>query len=233
MGGCCGDTGCGRGDCETCAGCNGTYPDIASAFSKVYDNFNSVTNFYPLHPVYDELEVTDKAVENLQRRGRRGGYRGNRALYSGDCCEKNNPSFGFVAYPQILETVTVDVCGKARCFKKGPRKDCKKCCEGNGTCDDCRRNNAFCDGFGFTWAQTGGRKGYFRAVEACGKIRQDVGCKKNYNPNCNYSSYSTVLSCHNSCNPCGNGSSSSSNGSQQRSNGNQSRSRKHGGGCGC
>lgn len=180
-------------NCGTCSSCQGAYPGIASAFSAVPNNFNGVTNFQPKFPVFDNLQVTRKAVENLQQAGPDdNGLNGSIGTVYENCSVCETESFGFVGYPQVMEAVVVDVCGKASCSTTGVTPPDFSCVEGGCSCSN---NNAFCDGFGFTWSQTGARKGYFRAVEACGKIRQDVGCNKDFNPYCNYGPYETVLSC--------------------------------------
>lgn len=180
-------------DCGACAGCQGAYPDIASAFDRVPDNYNGVTNFFPKRPVYNSMQVVRKAVMNVQQAGPDAEGLNNAISSPYENCNScETESMGFVGFPLILETNVVDVCGKAKCIADGPDVPNQSCTEGGCSCQN---NNAFCDGLGYTWAQTGGRIGYFRAVEACGKIRQDVGCNKDFNPNCNYGPYETLLSC--------------------------------------
>lgn len=117
-------SGCGT---RSCSDCDGNYPAIASAFTAVPDNFNSVTNFVPKIALYRTLQVVDKAVENTAcGRGRKCFEGAGPDHYSRSCRGDSYDSYGFIGFPLRVRTDEVKVCGKATCQKDGysPSNDC-------------------------------------------------------------------------------------------------------------
>lgn len=207
--------------CGSCGDCHGNYGEIASGFSSVPDNYNSVTNFVPKNPAFRSLIVCGKAVENTASRRRR------HSSSSKDCCDtgsedwKNScvggacgddvcTNFGFGAnnqFPPDIRPESVTVFGKVKCTCTKGMLDMDGKCGGR-----CHRDYADGEGLGFVqWPPIG----YAKSVRACGPIIKDAGCKK----------HKHGKRCHNVAD-CGSSSGSSSF-SSTKSSSFSSRSRRH------
>lgn len=188
----------GNGCCGDCEGLN--YPAVSSAFSLVPDNYNNVTNFVPKLPIYKNLRVCEKAVENVTC-GRRGCTEKESFLYGemngcgscGDECE----SFGFLGFPQRLRTVEVTVCGKAKCTKDTFRNE-----DSSTRLGGCGGNQCEPALLGFVEYP---KFGYYRDVRTCGPIYTNAAKRRSQSIS-SHSTCKTIVKCR----PCSRSSSSSS-----------------------
>ena len=181
--------------CTNGAGCGpNEYGNIASGFSLVPDNYNSVTNFIPLRPVYRSLQVVENAIANV-------GPRCGDSCKSG-CCDTGRDvpysperigelNMGYTGLLQYARPNEVTVCNKASCVcSKGANTDSANyvsagCCKGASCLE--LENFGYCEY---------PRPAYFMDLKACNAITTEA-CKKHGKKSCK--SCHVVASCKKGC----------------------------------
>jgi hypothetical protein len=203
-----------------CSDCQGNYPEIASAFIRVPNNFNSVNNSIDKFTLYKTLSVVEKATEHVECTGRKCAETGSKDHVDFRARDGKVDDFGFVAFPLRIRTDFVQVCGKVQCAKKGYTHHLK--------CDCCDDRDLDCADavLGYiSWP----RHELVQDVRACNAIKSNLACKRRNRGPDGSSSCNVLLDCDTS-------SSSSSSSSRQGRARHSKSSRQHGRrrhGCGC
>lgn len=152
------------------ADCDGNYPVIASAFTRVPNNFDSVNNNIDKFTLYKTLSVAENAVEHVQCASNKCAETGKSDVFAFNYEDVDDLDMGFLQFPLRIRTDFVQVCGKVKCAEAGPvRTSDVECC----TADDIDCGDAV---LGFVhWP----KHQVAQDVRACNAIRQDIGCRRN------------------------------------------------------
>lgn len=155
---------------DNCNNCDGNYPEIASAFIRVPNNFDSVNNSIDKFTLYKTLAVVEKAVEHVQCGSRKCAETGKRDVFDFNSAHVDIWDLGFLQFPLRIRTDFVQVCGEGKCADVGHGR-------ANGGCECCTPDDIDCGDAVLGYIQWPKHQ-VAQDVRACNAIKDNIACRR-------------------------------------------------------